>query len=153
VTTAILARERAALARLRPTAPAFAAGVVFSVLFWEPLVTLFRDWWTDSETGHGLLLSPAALYLAWRVGITRRRPQPRGSVTSDRERLKRHEGTGVLLVGIALTFGSNALRALPLRIPLDRAILRRFRATPAAREVFPKQRRTSMPAVGAALPS
>jgi exosortase len=38
----------------------------FVVLFYQPAVTLVRDWWQDPEAGHGLLLGPLALWLAWR---------------------------------------------------------------------------------------
>ncbi len=40
----------------------------FLVLFWQPIATLTRDWWSDPEAGHGLLLGPLAVYLAWRRG-------------------------------------------------------------------------------------
>ncbi|HYT99155.1 MAG TPA: exosortase/archaeosortase family protein [Gemmatimonadales bacterium] len=46
-----------------------AAAVGFVMLFWQPLATLGRDWWTDPESAHGLLLFPLALYLAWRAGL------------------------------------------------------------------------------------
>ena len=47
------------------------------MLFWSPLVTLGRDWWSDPEAGHGLLLGPLAVILAWRRGIAPlARPQP-----------------------------------------------------------------------------
>jgi len=49
----------------------------FLWLFWEPAVTLLRDWWNDPEAAHGLLLGPLAVYLAYRSGLAeRRRPQP-----------------------------------------------------------------------------
>ena len=38
------------------------------LLFWTPIITLGRDWWHDPEAGHGLLLGPLALVLAWRGG-------------------------------------------------------------------------------------
>jgi len=38
----------------------------FVVLFYQPAVTLVRDWWQDPEAGHGLLLGPLAIWLAWR---------------------------------------------------------------------------------------
>lgn len=46
---------------------ATAAGIV---LFALPATTLVRDWWNDSEAGHGLLLAPLALWLAWRRGLS-----------------------------------------------------------------------------------
>jgi exosortase len=36
------------------------------------MVTLGRDWLHDPEAGHGLLLAPLALYLAWKRGISPR---------------------------------------------------------------------------------
>lgn len=30
---------------------------------------LFHDWWNNPEAGHGLLLAPLALYLAWKHGL------------------------------------------------------------------------------------
>jgi exosortase len=52
----------------RAPVPAIAAGLAFFVLFWQPLVRLGSDWWTDPESGHGLLLAPIAGYLVWRRG-------------------------------------------------------------------------------------
>jgi exosortase len=43
-------------------------GLAFLVLFAEPAATLGRDWWTLPEAGHGLLLAPLAIVLAWRQG-------------------------------------------------------------------------------------
>jgi exosortase len=52
-------------------------GLAFLILFWEPMITLVRDWWNDAESAHGLLLFPIALYLAWRAGLVAKpRPQP-----------------------------------------------------------------------------
>jgi len=58
-------------------APLLVGGLVFLWLFWEPFVTLLRDWWSDPEAGHGLLLGPLSVYLMYRSGlIPERRPQP-----------------------------------------------------------------------------
>lgn len=38
----------------------------FAVLFAEPFALLLRDWWNDPEAGHGLLLGPVAVWLAWK---------------------------------------------------------------------------------------
>lgn len=57
-----------ATADWRHTLPWAVAALAFLVLFWEPMFTLGRDWWTDPEAGHGLLLGPLAVYLAWRRG-------------------------------------------------------------------------------------
>ena len=56
------------IARHASLAPILASGLAFLVLFWTPLTTLARDWWTDPDAGHGLLLAPLALVLLWRRG-------------------------------------------------------------------------------------
>jgi exosortase len=43
--------------------------VAFAVLFAQPINLLVRDWWNMPEAGHGLLLAPVAIWLAWRSGI------------------------------------------------------------------------------------
>ncbi|MDZ4673931.1 MAG: exosortase/archaeosortase family protein [Gemmatimonadota bacterium] len=43
--------------------------VAFGVLFWRPAMLLGRDWWNDPESGHGLLLAPVSLWLAWKSGL------------------------------------------------------------------------------------
>lgn len=53
----------------RRHAPLLLAGVAFAVLFAEPMYLLARDWWTDPEAGHGLLLAPVSIWLIWRAGI------------------------------------------------------------------------------------
>ncbi len=52
----------------RSAAPWLATGLAFAVLFAQPLATLVRDWWSDPDAGHGLLLGPLAVVLAWRRG-------------------------------------------------------------------------------------
>ena len=50
---------------------------VFCVLYWQPGITLPRDWWNEPDASHGLLLAPIALLLAWRRGVVDvMRPQP-----------------------------------------------------------------------------
>jgi exosortase len=72
---AVLSR-RASAAHLKVAAPVVLAGLAFAVLYWDPIVTLGRDWWRDSDASHGLLLGPIAVVLAWRRGIVPdRRPQ------------------------------------------------------------------------------
>ena len=60
------------MSRLRlpvgPLLPALVAGALFLVVFWHALATLLADWWSDPDAGHGLLLAPLALWLAWRAG-------------------------------------------------------------------------------------
>ena len=43
--------------------------LAFAALFAQPFAGLVRDWWTVPEAGHGLLLAPVALWLAWRSGV------------------------------------------------------------------------------------
>ena len=49
--------------------PAALAAIAFVLLFGEPLRWLANDWWNDPEAGHGLLLAPVAVWLAWKAGI------------------------------------------------------------------------------------
>ncbi len=65
-------------ARVGRLLPFVLALVGFVALFWRPLAMLGRDWWTDPEAGHGLLVAPLALWLAWRSGVAPHgRAQPR----------------------------------------------------------------------------
>ena len=73
--TAIATRARVAVAP-RDVAPLLVAAAAFLILFANPLRLLAIDWWTDPDAGHGLLLAPLALWLAWRSGlVAERRPQ------------------------------------------------------------------------------
>lgn len=65
------------ISELRAPAHAIVAGLAFLFLFWQPLITLGRDWWTNPDAGHGLLLAPLALVLAWKKGLV---PAGRGQV-------------------------------------------------------------------------
>jgi len=47
--------------------------VAFALLFYKPATLLVRDWWNDPEAGHGLLLAPAAIWLAWKKGLVAER--------------------------------------------------------------------------------
>jgi exosortase len=63
--------------RVRQVAPLLVAGVSFAFLFWQPFIKLLTDWWEVPEAGHGLLLGPLAVFLAWRRGWSAdARPQP-----------------------------------------------------------------------------
>jgi exosortase len=56
--------------------PALATGALFVWLFWAPLTNTLHAWWTSADAGHGLLLAPLALWLAWRSGLSRQaRPE------------------------------------------------------------------------------
>ena len=51
--------------------------IAFILVYSRPAVLLGRDWWSDPEAGHGLLLFPAALWLAWKRGLLPERiPNP-----------------------------------------------------------------------------
>ncbi len=45
-----------------------ATTLAFLALFAAPLAGTARAWWTDPEAGHGLLLAPLAVWLAWKRG-------------------------------------------------------------------------------------
>ncbi len=49
-------------------APLALALIAFVALFQDPARSLARDWWNDPDAGHGLLLFPVSLWLAWRAG-------------------------------------------------------------------------------------
>lgn len=55
--------------RLVTALPAVVGLVAFFLLFAKPAILLGQDWWTNPEAGHGLLLAPVALWLAWRRGL------------------------------------------------------------------------------------
>jgi exosortase len=57
--------------------PVLVTGLAFVLLFMRPAALLARDWWTNPEAGHGLLLAPVAIWLAWKQGVrTDARPDP-----------------------------------------------------------------------------
>ena len=49
--------------------PYVLTGIAFAILFAKPMAMLVSDWWTNPEAGHGLLLFPVAIWLAWKSGI------------------------------------------------------------------------------------
>jgi exosortase len=53
----------------RELLPAGLSVVAFVLLFWQPMWLLMRDWWTLPEAGHGLLLAPVAVWMAWKAGV------------------------------------------------------------------------------------
>ena len=58
-------------ASARQLLPATLTAIGFALLFAQPFALLVRDWWTLPEAGHGLLLAPVAVWLAWKAGIRR----------------------------------------------------------------------------------
>ena len=57
---------RASVEQLLPSA---ATAIAFALLFAQPFARLVHDWWTLPEAGHGLLLAPVAVWLAYKAGI------------------------------------------------------------------------------------
>ena len=49
--------------------PHAVAAAAFAVLFAGAAASLAADWWNDPDAGHGLLLAPLAVWLAWRAGL------------------------------------------------------------------------------------
>jgi exosortase len=49
--------------------PTLVTAACFVALFWRQAIDLIHDWWTVPEAGHGLLLAPVAIWLAWKIGI------------------------------------------------------------------------------------
>ena len=49
--------------------PAAVTAVFFLALFLPQIIDLAKDWWTLPEAGHGLLLAPVAIWLAFKSGI------------------------------------------------------------------------------------
>jgi exosortase len=64
--------------------------IAFLVLFAEPMANTARTWWSSPEAGHGLLLAPVAVWLAWRTGVSK---EARGQ-----------RGLGLAIIGTAIVF-------------------------------------------------
>lgn len=75
-------------------AVALATAASFLMLFAEPMVGTVRTWWSDPEAGHGLLLAPLALWLAWQRGVARDARSERGV------------GLALLILAVALRYVS-----------------------------------------------
>jgi exosortase len=80
------------LAGVRRLLPVILVIVTFALLFAQPLAQLVRDWWTLPEAGHGLLLAPVSIWLAWKAGI---RPGAQGNVAL---------GVTMLLLAVVIRF-------------------------------------------------
>ena len=72
-----------------------ATALTFAVLFAQPFVLLIRDWWSLPEAGHGLLLAPVAIWLAWRSGI---RPNASGNLAL---------GLAILVFAVVVRYASG----------------------------------------------
>ncbi len=81
------------LSRITPIA--ILTAIAFGILFFRPFRLLLFDWWTDPDAGHGLLLAPVAVWLAWRAGMV-----PKGK---PRQIL----GAAVLIGAVLLRFASE----------------------------------------------
>ncbi len=74
--------QQVAVNKFRPLhwqrlAPAAATVAAFVFLYVGPIGSLVRDWWSDPEAAHGLLLAPLAIFFLWRSGISRpAQPKP-----------------------------------------------------------------------------
>ena len=60
------------IGRFQFNAAAVLTTAAFLFLFFQPLKLLLMDWWSDPEAGHGLLLGPVAIWLAWKAGLEER---------------------------------------------------------------------------------
>lgn len=74
---------------------AVVTAVAFILLFAEPMALLVRDWWSLPEAGHGLLLAPVAVWLAWRSGL---RPTARPN---------RAVGLSMIIVAVVIRYVSG----------------------------------------------
>ncbi len=93
-------------------APVIIAGLAFLVCYWHPMVTLGRDWLTDPNAGHGLLLFPVALYFAWKSGVVSE-PKPQHAL-----------GLAVLAGSVLLRYLSGlAAELFTMRISLLAAVV------------------------------
>jgi exosortase len=53
------------------------SGILFLMLYWATLADTANNWLSNPDAGHGLLLVPVAIFLAWKAGIrseTKARP-------------------------------------------------------------------------------
>ena len=82
-------------ARALALLPAALTAIAFVALFAQPIYLLVRDWWTLPEAGHGLLLAPVAIWLAWKSGI---RPDAKGNVAL---------GVAMLVLAVLIRFAAG----------------------------------------------
>ena len=80
---------------LNAPAPVIVTGLAFLVCFWRPMVTLGQDWWSNPDAGHGLLLFPVAIWLAWKRGLVPN-PEPQRAL-----------GLAVLIAAVLLRYLSG----------------------------------------------
>ncbi len=68
---------------------------IFVLLFARPASLLFDAWWNDPNSGHGLLLAPLSLWLAYKAGIS---PQARA---------QRVLGISILLLAVVSRYAAE----------------------------------------------
>lgn len=92
-------------------APHVVTAIIFVVLFAGPIQKIVYDWWTSPDAGHGLLLAPLAVVLAWRKGVEDVRPQP-------------YLGLGLLVAAVILRVaGGLAAELFTMRLGMFTALL------------------------------
>ena len=97
-----------------PDASASAAliAIAFAILFYQPFEMLLRDWLSLPEAGHGLLMAPIAIWLAWRTG---RHPNAAGQVWV---------GTGILVFAVVMRYASGlAAEFFTMRVSMGLALV------------------------------
>ncbi len=67
--------------------------LAFAWIFSDPINGLAKAWWNDPDAGHGLLLFPVSLWLAWQAGL-------------------RHDNQPNVLLGSAILVAAVLFRAL-----------------------------------------
>jgi exosortase len=85
-------RDHLASLRQAVSVPAVATAALFVVLYFKTILDLINQWWNNPDAGHGLLLAPVAVWLAYRRG---KAPTAKSS-----PRL----GAAVLVGAVALSF-------------------------------------------------
>ncbi len=66
--------------------------IAWLILFSQPLANTAGAWWSNPEAGHGLLLVPISLWLAWKRGV---RPDARPNVVA---------GLAMIVLAVALRY-------------------------------------------------
>ena len=89
--TAVASPIRAPSQGMLPGAIAITA-VAWLILFAQPLANTAGAWWSNPEAGHGLLLVPISLWLAWKRGV---RPDARPNVAG---------GLAMVVLAVALRY-------------------------------------------------
>lgn len=111
MTNVTLSQRSDSLVTWKAATPLLIAVLAGVALFWQPVLTLGRDWWNDPDAGHGLLLFPVAIYLGWRRGLAPdARPQPA-------------LGLGLLVLAVVLRYLSGlAAELFTMRLSLLGAV-------------------------------